>query len=379
MRFRVSKLQAFLLVFITSFCTTPFGFPTLYIELGRQVWMAGVLQALVCTFGAWGVWLLLRRAPQARIADLATGLLGPFLGRAYLLLLGVFLLIWGPLGNLAVLIRMMLAVSTELTPPWALAAAMTVAAIYACRSGPEVIARTLEVWGWILLPGVVLLVAVPYVASQGQLHPGLLLPLAPPPAGAATSPTVWSYALGARGFILALVLAGRTVSGRALGWPVLGGTVASTLLLTLMITAPTAIFPVEVLRHFRYPVLQALDSVDLAALGLHSTVTVTLVLWPVISWAVVASTLWGAAEAFSGAFGLRSYRPLLWPLAAAPLLAGVWSPPPSVFAAIVHGWSLLAYAVGVAAPWGMWMLAAIRDRRSRGRRGAQHEAQSSRT
>ncbi|MBX6351556.1 MAG: GerAB/ArcD/ProY family transporter [Clostridia bacterium] len=362
---RLSKLQVFLMIAVTSFSATPFGYPTLWGILGRHVWLAGLLQLAVSGLGALGVALLLARVPGMTIAELAPATLGRPAGRAYLGLLSLYFLAWGPFGNLTVLIQLLHAVDAERTPSLALAAAMTVVAFYAARSGPEVVARAIEVWSWALVPGMLLIAVAPYLSGEGQIRPGLLLPMGLPDASVASDPTVWAYAIGARGFVLALALAGRIASGRLFLWPIVGGTLGAAALLAVIVTTPTVIFPPEVLARFRFPVVEALDTVDLAAFGLHSTVTVTLLLWPVVSWAVVASALWAGAECASAALGVGAYRRVLPFVAFTPLLAGLWTPDPAAFALFTHAWTALTYLVGLVAPWAMWFLAGRRKRAPR--------------
>lgn len=348
-RWQISSWQLFVLVLFTSICMTPFSFPELHLRWGRHMWIPALAQLSVTLVGSAGVILLLHRFPGQTIFSLARQALGPVLGRAYILLLVLFLLLWGPIGCQSIFVRLVNATELPRTDSALIVGAMAAATLYAAWFGIEVVARVGEVWTWLLVPLLSLVVTLAY----GLVRLRHLLPLGGVPWQFAAKGDFWSYALGVRGFILALALAGLFGTGRRLTRAVLGGATAAQLLLTLLVLLPHMTFTNETIQgaRFQFPVLESLDLIDVSSIGLSSTLSLTLSVWSIIGWLMVASTLTAAAYLLSLAAGLKSHR---WPLI--PLtVAGSWLAliplTPASREILVNLSFGLGYVVGVVGPW----------------------------
>ena len=288
---RVSPWQITVLVFTLSLCMTPLDLPALLLpHLGpRNAWW-GTLPAL--PIGLWGTAAaaaLGRRFPGRALDRTAVAVLGPAAGYPYLVaLIALFLfstpaclLVFAPAAQGALLPRL----------PAAFVAIMVAATgTYAARSGPESVARSAEAFVPFLGAG---LLAV-YIPLLFTTHFGRLLPVRVP-----AWPTWWSGpVLGAsgtiRGFLPLLVLgplAARPTSGR----PVVAASIAAWVLILASVVFPVAIFDAPLVQRFAFPFLSAEDSIGWRFLPLRSFISLTLVVWYVVTFVVFSTYLWMAA------------------------------------------------------------------------------------
>lgn len=352
--YQISGWQTFVIVFLTSFCMTPFSFASLHISWGRHMWIPAATQLLVTLLGSVGVASLWRRYPGQSLFSLAENALGPFFSRAYLLLLALYLYLWGPIGNEASLVRMINASELPRTSPLVLTMVMTAAVFYAAWFGSEVIGRVGEAWSLFLVPLVALVVAVSY-SSSTLTH---LLPIGNIPWHLMREAYFWSFALGVRGFIIALAFTGML---RPEGKPfrsILAGTTTAQLLITGMVMLPHTVFSGETIRRakFQFIVLEALDTVNLSSLGVQSFLSITLSAWYIISWIVVAASIFGAAFLAAQAFGLTHHRGILILLTIPGLGLSVAPLHPEQWQLFTNLWSGLGYFVGVLGPWLLLLL-----------------------
>lgn len=355
-RFRLSHWQLFLLLFTVSFCMTPFGFTELYPLVKRHIWAAHLIQLAVTLVGTAGVLLLLRRFPGQPVAAITRQALGSVLGRVYLLLLGAYLFLWGPVGNLVTLLRINQAVINPVQGPYLITTSMILVAGYAAYFGPEVIARVTEGLAFVLLPVLVVISVIPYINADL----GRILPLGGLPLPAFFEPEVWSFAIGLRGFILLLALAGMVQDERSLATPALLASSGSSLVVMLIMLLPAALFSEGLLVRLHFPVLEAMETVDAATIGIQSVQAVTVIIWYIIAFVVVASQLFAASRVLGAALGLSSHRKLLpWLMAGGALLASIPLTPTEA-GMMRHAWSLLGYIAGVGGPWLLILCALLR-------------------
>lgn len=362
--FRLSSWQLFLLVFFTSFCVTPFGVSGLHAGLGRHIWLASLAQALLTMIGSAGVVLLFRRWPKHSLRTIAEAALGPAGGRAFVFLAAVYIWVWGPVGNLTTLLRMIQSTQLPDTAPLLIAAVLVAVGVYGALFGPEIIGRASEFFALPMLPALAVLSLVPHL--QGEF--GRLLPLSGAPADFWFEGEFWTFALGLRGFILALALAG-AFPGQQAAWPILAGGLASSALVTLLSLAPHTVFDTQTVARFQFPTLETMDAVNVSAFGVQSFLTVTMTVWHVIGWVVTAATLFTAAQLFAEVFGIGSggtahrsepmgflgtHRTLLLPLAAAGLFVAGYPRDAQGGQWLTYAWNALGMAVGVAGPWLLW-------------------------
>ncbi|MDI3269144.1 MAG: GerAB/ArcD/ProY family transporter [Bacillota bacterium] len=350
--YRISRWQLALLVFMASFCMTPFTFAETYQLLGRYQWAASLLQGGVTLVGAMGTVFLLQRRPQESFPQLAQQALGKGLGWIVTVALGLWILLWGAMGNVNVMVAILHDTTLPLTHPYLLSALFVGAGAFAAYYGPEVIGRVAEAWSWIFLPVLGLLIFLPFLYG----HLGRLLPLTGVPREV-WAPEVWAYALGARGFSLALGLAGQLQEGKRLFGPVVGGSLAAVAAIALLRLAPLTLFFPEVTARFRYPVLEAMDAIRATGLGIQSFLTITMAVWPLVSFLVVAPTLYAGSFLLARALGIRNVS---WVLAAAALLCVFLSGQRIAVPLLrkeVLWWSWGGYGLTVILPWIMaWRL-----------------------
>src|SRR5690606_8993311 len=200
--FRVSSWQLFVLVFFTSFCMTPFGFDALHTRWNRHMWVPALAQVAVTLVGSLGVISLLRRFPRQDVFSLAQPVMGtllgrggvisrhrrfpgqdafslaqqvmgPVLGRLYVFALGLYMFLWGPVGNLNTFVQLVNGTELPRTDPLLIAGFMGAVAMYGAWYGSEVVGRVGELWIWSLAPFIFLITLLSYTA--GDLH--RLLPL----------------------------------------------------------------------------------------------------------------------------------------------------------------------------------------------------------
>jgi len=302
--------------------------------------------------------------PGRSLPEIAEGAAGRLGGRAYLFLLGCYLLFWGPIGNQVTLLKMIQGSLLPYTSPTPIVGLMIGAAALAVYFGPEVIARVGEAWAFLLIPALFVLTGLAFLHAE----PGRLLPLLPAPVDWASA-DLWSFALGLRGFFLALALAGMLRQERLLPRTVLGASLTAGVFVSLLVIAPHTVFVPAVLRTLHFPALETLDTVNASSVGVESLLALTLTVWTVISWLVVAAALFGASYLLSRAFGLRSHRPAILPLAVLATGIASWAIPTPTETVLMHGWSGLGYVVGILGPWLLAGLGAARGLYA-GRRGS---------
>lgn len=342
----LSRWQVFVLVALTSICVTPFGFPDVYQAFGRRIWVALLLQAGVTLAGGALALGLARRLPADRSPNPPGGAFGPWLGRAYWLLLGIFLLAWGPVGNLDTVLQ--LAEVTELpeTSPTYPALLVLALAVYLAWFGPEVVARFAEAFTPFLLAGLAVILVVPLF----QADFASVLPLDLPPPDAFGRGATWAFALGIRGFFLVPLLAWYLRDRDDLGWPVLGGLGAALVVVGTMSLSPYFLFGEETVRTFQFPPLEVMATPVVTVLPVESFLFLTLTIWHAVGFVVVAATLYAAAGILAGTFGMVNHRWLVVPLALAAFAAVRLPMDPPLRDLIRLGWSAIGYVVGFLLP-----------------------------
>jgi hypothetical protein len=343
---RLTGWQVFLLVYTTSFCVTPFDFQPLHRDLGRFIWVACLAQLTVVALATLIAERLATRLAGRGIGEAARAAFGPWGGAAFLLLLAVYVFIWGPLGNLMTLVQMVNGFMLPLTSPLLLSAVAMASAGYGAYLGLAVVVRAVEVVGWIVLPATVLLTVIPYLTG---VHVDRLLPLAG--ATLPIGPLFFAYALGLRGFVLPIALLGRLRKGPTLTHALWAGSLGAWVLVSLLVLLPHLIFAEAGLAGLPFPTLSALDTVNAAAFGLQSFLPITYAVWYMLSWTVLASSLAVAGHLVAEAVGAAS-RTVVAVLTAmgfaASALAGSL-PVPAMFA-LLEIWSGLGYLACLGLP-----------------------------
>lgn len=351
----LSPWQMASVVFISSFCVTPFGFRALHAELAGGIWTAFLAQGAVVLFGTWGI-LRLARARDGNIVEVAKAAFGPVVGDVFLGGLVLYVLAWAPLGNLAMLLRILQSTSLRHTAPWLTAALMLGVAGYAAALGTRAYVRTTEVLAFFAIPAIVVVSFIGYVSPLHWSFAAL-------PARLTVGPSLFGFALGARGFVLALAFLGSWGEAARKPASILVPMAASVALISLLVYLPHLIFPLSALTRLEFPSLSALGTIDATWVGLESILPLTLITWYIVSWVVVAGSVLGAGRV------MRLWLGVPMPAAVAAILAvsllgAQFAVNETLTMALIALWSYLGYAVVVIGPWLAWFL--LRLRRSGG-------------
>lgn|GEM_PF-3535929 len=343
----LSPWQIASVVFISSFCVTPFSFAALHGEMGGGIWIAFLAQAAVTFFGTWGV-LRLAVAGHGDIASVAMNAFGPVAGSIFLGGLVLYLFAWAPLGHLAMLLRIIQTTTLRHTSTWFVAALILAAAGYAAALGTRAYARTTEIASFVAVPSIFLAAFIAYVTPLHWDFAGM-------PSRLTVSSSFLGFALGARGFALALAFLGQW--GEAAKKPawLFVPIAASIVIISLLTFLPHLIFPLPTLMRLEFPPLAAVGTVDGTFIGLESILPVTLVTWYVVSWVVVTGAILGAARVMSLWLGIPT------PAAVAAMvvlsLAGAqFAKDVTMTMGLLALWSYLGYAVVVIGPWAASLL-----------------------
>jgi hypothetical protein len=302
-----------------------------------------------------GVLRLLRAAAGSTLTVVATAALGAPLGRAYALGVARYLACWGPIADAPIISERVQSTVMPYAPSTAIILPLILGALYAALLGPEVLARTVEVVAWPLLPGMAALAALPWLLA----HWALLWP-AWQPGPVRLDGDFWSYAIGLRGFAVVLPLCA-FVDGSSARLPVRAGLMAGWLLTTAMYLEPHALFPTPALARLAIPELAATAALSVRSLAVDSLVSVSIPLWYTIAFVVTAFTAWGAGELAGQALGVRDRRLTTTGAAAVQSLSALpaWT---SQLPALLPWWSLYGYAACVLGPW--LIVAALARRRA---------------
>lgn len=357
-QFRLSGWQVASLYTITSISLTPFGFSDLFTVAGRHIWWASLVQAMVTLLSAAGVLLLLGRFPNMNLRQILLEVTGSrVIAGGYLIMLVICVFAWGPVGNQRTILRLVEASTLPLMSPLLLSAILMLAATYASYFGPEVIARSLETWSFVLIPMLVLISLVPW---PGLLF-GRLLPLTLPPLDTLTHPTFWAFAVGLRGFAVLLLLAGSLPAPSSLRPAVIGATAGSIIITSLLVVSPVAQFSPELIRLMQFPVLEALDTINASVIGVHSFLSISLIVWYFVSFTAITTTVFACSDLLRQALGSLNHRWFLIPVFVGGLLTGAFPVTVEVEIFLGYWWSSLGLAVVTGlGPWLLWIIAAIR-------------------
>ena len=358
-------------MFLVSICVTPFGYDDTVIHaLGRLAW-AGLIPAYgVGIVGLVAALALMARFPGESILDYAPRVLGPVAGRAYLILLGLMLL-WGAAGNLSTMAGVVQVIELPrmplLVPAWILAALLC----YACYFGPEVVARSAEVFFWPIAFGFLFIFFAPLATAQ----PANLLPLSGFPWARYANPSVASTLGTVRGFLCLLVLGGAVRgAGRRMAAPAVLGLSVAWLLLALSLALPVMDLGVGLADLVRYPIVVVGGTVSFRWFPFQRLTLVLGLVWEMVMYVVLGFYLWSGVHVLCGALGIRRWR--LWLIPAAALTGAVGSLPlrPSLAQLLLNTWDFSVVVIGAICPLLLLAIARLRGRTATRVRGREHAA-----
>lgn len=357
--FRFSAWQMALLVFLVSLCVTPFAYDAnLLVRLGRQAWLTIVPAAATGLLGLRLAQALTARFPGQSLLEYAPRVLGPLLGRGYLLLLGAVLLAGAP-ANLHVLTRIVKYVNLPRTPTLFTAALFTGVVAFGCYFGPEVFARVAEALAAAIAAGL----AVLFLAPLASAHPIRLLPLGGGHLRGYLAPSVSSSLGTVRGFLCVLVLGGSLAPPRGAVRPAVLAMLLAALLLALGLAEPVADLGIRFAAQLRFPLLSVDSTVSLRWLPFQRFTALTILVWQMVMYVVLAFYLWSGVRLLSAASGIGHWRIWLIPAALGSAFLGGLRVPTAVARGGLDVWNFSVLAVGVLGPAAL-LLASRRQERA---------------
>lgn len=344
--FRLSRRQVILVAFLVTICVTPFTYDSvMLLYLGRWAW-AGLVPALAAgLLGCAIAGSLAARFPGKSIVEYAPEVLGPAGGRIFLLLLGLTLLTGAP-GNLHVFARVVRFAELPRTPPYLIAGLFTAVVVYTCYGGPEVIARTAEALAPLVIVGLLII----FLAPLPTVVPVRMAALGPFPWASYWLPMVSSTLGTVRGFLVLLVVGGRIRGREDLRGPAMAATLAAWVLLAMSLALPVAVLGSNLAAHLRYPILGVTGTITFHWLPFQRITTVTILIWQMIMYTVLAFYLWAGVLVVCAALGIRNWRP--WLLVGGALTAYVGGMPhsPSIARDLIDFWNFAVIATGIILP-----------------------------
>jgi hypothetical protein len=361
--FGLSRWQVGLLVFLVTLCVTPFAYDsTLLRHLHRAAWL-GLVPAYGVGLAGTAVALgLTARFPGESALGYAPRVLGPAAGRAYLVLLGLVLLAGAP-ANLHVLTRVVRFTELPRTSTYVSAFVFTGVVGLGCYFGPEVFARVGEVLAALIAAGLVVI----YFAPLPNAVPDRLLPLAGFAWPHYLIPPVSSSMGTARGFLCLLVLGGTLREPRGAAPYAYAALTVAWALLALSLALPVAVLGSGLSEQLRYPILGITGTVSFRWFPFQRLTVVTVLVWQMVMYVVLAFYLWSGTYVLASACGSRRWRTWLLPAGAAAAYLGAVRLGPAATQVGVDVWNFSVVGVGVAAPALLWLTAALRGRRGRGK------------
>lgn len=344
--FRLSQWQMTLFVFLVSLCVTPFVYDSsIFLAERTQAWIVIVPAIGVGLLGTGLALALLGRFRGESILEYAPRVLGPVGGRLYLLALGIVLFTGAP-ANLHVLTRVVAFTELPRVSDLYIAFLFLGVVAFGCYFGPEVIARMAEA----LAPAVALGLAVIFLAPLATAVPVRLLPLSGfhlrlywPPAVSSSIGTV-------RGYLGLLVLGGRLDQARGMGRAAVLALCVAGVLLGLSLIEPILDLGSGFAEQFRYPVLGVAGTVSFRWLPFQRLTTVTVLVWQMVMYVVLAFYLWSGTHVLAAATGIGHWRWWVAPAALVAAYVGGMAMPVAVSGPALDFWNYAVVAVGVLGP-----------------------------
>jgi len=338
MRGELSPLTIGLLAFVSSLCVTPLEYP--------GFWLASLGPlAVLAPIGATAVGLLGTTVAMRFSGTRPWERGGP--GVRFLAVALAPVVLFGAAANTEVYAQASASVFTVHFPLYYPVAFVGVASAVAAYYGVVSVARTISVLFPLVATGLVLLFAAPI----GNIDLRNLV--GPQPAFQPTLDGMTIASLGAvRGFLVLLVWGGRARNGRAATRAALLGVAGAGLLVVVSTVWPLAIFGLPEALTLRFPLLAVTGSVFWQWFPSSSFEALTMVVWQVVAFLVVAEYIALGADVLRLAVPSLGRLPA-FALAVLPVaLASVQMRPGAQAAALV-AFNALAVAVGLALPAGL--------------------------
>ncbi len=333
-------------------------------EVGRDAWLAVPLGTLI---GAIPVAYLLSRLsvyhPNRSLGEIAEHCLGRWLGKLLTLILASYSLFLASLVLRNVVDFSVIAFLPG-TPVWAIASTFTAAAVYGVYCGVEVVTRVAV----LIMFTALLAVAVVPIGVSPDIEVIRLLPILgnglAPLLQASWSMAGWFAEIWVFAAWVGLIDKPRK-SFQGFLWGLLG---SAWMLTTVVLSAVVTLSP-ELTMRLTFPIYYLVQEISVAEF-LERVELILLTIWLASMFVKFSACLWSATTTTASAFGLKSDRRIILPLAGvAAALVYVW---PSIVHIINFGtymWTPLTLPLAYGVP-GLLTIISWWKRRTAGRHPA---------
>ncbi len=332
------------------------GVPAGVVRLsGQNGWMATLLPVPIALIPI-ALWRALdRRLPGLTFTEHARAVLGPVAG-SILAVCPVLLSSSHLVGATRIVSDLVQSNALPRTPTIAVTLLLITPALYAVRSGVEVVGRLAE----ILVPVGLTAVALILLFTLGDSHPANLLPVLAdgwrPVLQGAIVPL--GYYIETFYIMYLLPFRGRPV--RAMVTASVAALVGAALLLTVTTALLTMDFG-PLVQSLAVPVLGAARTVSLARIVTHLD-PLLIVAWVAITIIKIETLLFVLCISLSQLLGLHDYRPLTLPLGAFAAFAANawWGSDVQLKSWFTYDWPFWAVSLALVPPLIVWVVAALR-------------------
>lgn len=342
---RISRYQYFTIIWISSICLTPFGFPTLLFKIFYQnTWYAIVAAFVVALWNTWVAVKLCGFYPRENIAEWSRRLIGKAPALIYTLLVVLVMFLWGVL----MFHELWLVVTyTQLreTPVYFPAAVLIAAVIYVLTRGLEGWARFSEISSYLVIGGLVL-INVPQIQNTDF---GYLLPFTFHPDAWGRIEFVAALFI-LRGIFLIYFVYPYIKQRTRLFWWSTAAVFIAFMEVLVSVLLPVAVFGTGPFLEFTYPYQESLSTVHLDQLPLKKIAFVAPVVWQLIFVYVLGSSLFCSMKGLKSVFGFRNENRIYYGLGAAAFGLSLIPLNQSLLTQIILYWSLAGLFVLAVAP-----------------------------
>jgi len=310
---KISGYQYFILTFGMTVGTSILVIPAgLVGEVREDAWIAALLMTIVNAMMAYFYLKLAKLYPGKNLFQIIEAALGKWIGSLVsLLYLFYFLILSGTLlGNLGYFF------TSELmreTPIQAIELLFLIASVMCARLGMVVLSRVVE----LMLPWIILFALVLILTLLPQVEWQYIMPIwegGPMPILKSGLSTAMFQEL-----IIMLVFMPMAANSSKAGKGVVLGTAAGGILLSTIVLLSVLILGIEQSANSTFPAFVLAKTINIGGF-LQRIEVVLITLWVLTFFIKTSLMMFGLLTGMQTVFGLSSYRPLIYPLAALVLI-----------------------------------------------------------
>lgn len=321
---KVDIKQAILLVVIIILPTDIITLPALSIKIAKQdAWISAILSTLAGLLITWLVVSLSLRFPGKTLFEFSEDILGKVIGK----IIGFSYFVWFIHTNMLIIrefgsfINVSLLLDTPIIVFYIISVAVSAYAIY---NGLEVLGKFCQIF----IPTILFLLLIVFTLTIGNMNLTRLLPTLDagivPILEATLTPISWMgeiilFAM----FIPFLTKPDGTKRAGILGILIIGFMTFSSVFISL------AVFGPNVSGRMMYSVFNAVRTISIANF-LERLESVVITAWILITFAKIAIFYYAAVLGGAQLFGLKSYRPMIFPVGVILVVLSAFSLPSTV-------------------------------------------------